>query len=139
MGGTHSTVLSNLAIHLWQWCPERNVSLTAEHLLGVDNCIANEESRTTRSTAEWELHLATFQLIMQTLGMCDVDLFVTYLNTQLDKFVSWRLNPEAIGSDALQLIWTAWMGYAFPPFSLIRNCLRKVKEEKASLILIAPV
>jgi len=23
MGGTHSTVLSNLAIHLWQWCLER--------------------------------------------------------------------------------------------------------------------
>ena len=59
MGGTHSTALNN---------PERNMSLTAEHLPGVDNCIADEESRTIQFTAEWQLHPATFQQIMQTLG-----------------------------------------------------------------------
>jgi len=73
---------------------------------------------------------------MQTLGMCNEDLFVTHLNTQLEKFVSWRPDPKAIGSDALQLTWTGWMGYALPPLG---KCLRKVREDKASLILIAPV
>ena len=29
------------------------------------------------------------------------------------------------------------MAYAFPPFYLIGRCLRKVREEKASLVLIA--
>ena len=69
MGGTHSTVLSNLAIQLWQWCLARNVSLSAEHLPGVDNCIADEESRTIQSAVEWQLHPAIFQQIMQNLGM----------------------------------------------------------------------
>ena len=139
MGDTHSTVLSNLAIHLWQWCLERNVSLSAEHLPGVDNCIADKESRTIQSAAEWQLHPATFQLIMENLGTCNVDFFATWLNTQLEIFMSWRPDPEAIGSDALQLSWTSWKGYAFPPFCLIGKCLRKVREDKASLVLIAPV
>jgi len=139
MGGTHSTLLSNLAVHLWQWCLERNVSLSAEHLPGVENCIADEESRTIQSSAEWQLDPTIFQRIIQSLGMCNVDLFATRLNAQMENFVSWRPDPEAIGTDALQLNWTNWRGYAFPPFCLIGKCLRKVREEKASLILIAPV
>ena len=139
MGGTHSPKLSNLAIQLWQWCLERNVTLTAEHLPGIENRIADEESRTIRSTAEWQLHRATFQRIMQKLGRCDLDLFATRLNTQLEKFVSWRPDPEAIGVDALVLRWTEWKGYAFPPFCLIGKCLKKVREDKALLVLVAPV
>ena len=139
MGGTHSLKLSNLAIQLWQWCLERNLTLVAEHLPGVDNCIADEESRTIHSTTEWKLQRSTFQLLIQTFGTCDVDLFATRLNTQLEKFVSWRPDPEAIGADALQLTWTNWKGYAFPPFCLIGKCLKKVREDKALLVLVAPV
>lgn len=139
MGGTHSPALSDLAIQLWQWCLERKLVLSAEHLPGIDNHVADEESRTIRSVAEWRLHQGTFRQITQTLGKCEVDLFATRLNTQLERFVSWRPDPEAIGSDALQLNWTDLMGYAFPPFCLISRCLRKVREEKASLLLIAPV
>ena len=49
MGGTRSPVLSNLAIQIWQWCLERNLSITAEHLHGVDNCVADEESHPQQS------------------------------------------------------------------------------------------
>jgi len=55
---------------------------------GIENCTVDEESKTIHSTAEWQLHQATFQLLMQTFGMCDVDLFATCLNSQLEKFVS---------------------------------------------------
>jgi len=94
MGGTHSTLLSNLAVHLWQWCLERNVSLSAEHLPGVENCIADEESRTIQSSAEWQLDPTICQRIIQSLGMCNVDLFATRLNAQMENFVSWRPDPE---------------------------------------------
>ena len=117
MGGTHSQALSNLAIRLWQWCLEKNLVLSAEHLPGIDNHVADEESRTIHPAAEWKLHQGTFWQITQTLGKCKVDLFATRLNTQLERFVSWRPDPEAIGSDALQLNWTDLMGYAFPPFA----------------------
>lgn len=55
-GGTHAPVLSRLANQLWRWCLERNLSITAEYLPGVDNCIADEKSRTIQSTTEWQLY-----------------------------------------------------------------------------------
>ena len=58
---------------------------------------------------------------------------------QLEHFVGWRPDPNAVGTDALQLPWDRWVGYAFPPFCLIGRCLKKVREDKASLVLVAPV
>ena len=72
MGGTRSPVLSNLAIQLWQWCLERNLSITAEHLPGVDNVVADEESRVIQSTAEWQLHCPIFQQILECLSNCNI-------------------------------------------------------------------
>ena len=119
MGGTRSPALSRLATQLWQWCLERNISLTAEHLPGTDNYIADEESRTIQSSAEWQLHQGVFRQILGSLGRCNIDLFATRLNAQLEQYVSWRPDPNAVGTDALQLPWDRWEGYAFPPFCLI--------------------
>ena len=138
-GGTRSPVMCSLAIQLWRWCLERNLSLSAQYLPGVDNCVADRESRIIQSSAEWQLHKGTFQQIMAMFGKCAVDLFATRLNAQLELFVSWRPDPNAIGTDALQLQWNKWIAYAFPPFCLIGRCLRKVREEKASLVLVAPI
>ena len=80
MGGTRSPILSKLAIQLWQWCLERNLSITAEHLPGVDSCVADG---LIQSIAEWQLHQPIFQQILTTLGKCSIDLFATRLNTQL--------------------------------------------------------
>lgn len=92
-----------------------------------------------QTSAEWRLHRAVFQLIMTTFGECTVDLFASRLNAQLDQFVSWRPDPNAIGTDALQLPWDKWKAYAFPPFCLISRCLRKIREDRASVVLVAPV
>ena len=42
-----------------------------------------------------------------------------------------------VGTDALHLPWDRWEEYAFPPFCLIERCSRKVREDKASLVLMA--
>ena len=131
--------MSSLATQIWQWCLERNITLTAEHLPGVDNCVADQESRMIHSSVEWKLHQGVFRQLMETLGRCNIDLFATRLNTQLEWFVSWRPDPNAVGTDALLLPWEKWEGYAFPPFCLIGRCLKKIREERASLILVAPV
>ena len=47
-GGTHSTQLCNLALEIWKWCLERQISLQAEHLPGILNTIADTESRVMR-------------------------------------------------------------------------------------------
>jgi len=139
MGGTHSLLLSKLAIQLWQWCLERNLSLSAAHLPGVSNYVADEESRTIQSSAEWRLDQKMFCQILKILGECNVDLFASRLNAQLEQYISWRPDPGAVGTDAFQLPWDKYSGYAFPPFCLIGRCLRKVREERASLVLVAPV
>ena len=66
-------------------------------------------------------------------------LFASQLNVQLQHYVSWRPDPNAMATDSMQILWTKGTGYAFPPFCLIGRCLKKVREEKASLILVAPV
>jgi len=44
--GKASPRLSLLTKDLWLWCMERKILLQAQHLLGVLNKIADEESRT---------------------------------------------------------------------------------------------
>jgi len=88
MGGTHSPIMSRLAIQFWRWWLEKNLSLSAEYLPGVDNCIADEESRLIQSSAEWQLHHAVFQQIIAVFGKCTVDLFASRLNAQLNQHVS---------------------------------------------------
>ena len=82
MGGTWSHLMSQLAIQLWQWCLEKNLSLSAVHLPGASNCVADDESRTIQSSAEWHLDQRIFSRIVETLGECSVDLFATWLKTQ---------------------------------------------------------
>ena len=137
-GGTHSQLISKLAIQLWQWCLEKNLSLSAVHLPGASN-VADEESRTIQSSAEWHLDQKIFCQIVKALGECNADLFATRLNTQLEQFVSWRPDQNAVGTDALQIPWDRYSGYAISPFCLIGRCLRKVREDRAPLMLIAPV
>ena len=66
---------------------------------------------------------------MQEVYQCNVDLFASRLNHQLPQFISWRPDPYTIETDALQVPWTRWRGYAFPLFALISKVLRKVREE----------
>ena len=73
------------------------------------------------------------------LGPCQVDLFATSLNHQLPYYISWRPDPFALSTDAFQGKWAGFLGYAFPPFALVGKCLQKVRREKASLLIVAPV
>ena len=103
MGGTNSPLMNKLVIQLWQWCLEKNLSLSAVHLPATSNCVADKESRTLQPSAEWQLDQEIFCQILRELGECDVDLFATWLNTKLAQFISWRPDPNAIGTDTLQI------------------------------------
>jgi len=139
MGGTHSFPLMQEACLLWKWCLERGITLSAEYLPGLENTVADQESRLIQTSAEWKLHPETFSLVQQVLGPCQVDLFATRLNHQMAKYVSWRPDPYAMGTDAFQLCWLNLMGYAFPPFSLIGRCIQKTQQEGSTIVLITPL
>jgi len=61
MGGTVSPQLTDLAKDLWMWALSNNIILSAEHIPGVLNNIADAESRSLTDRTDWKLHPSLFQ------------------------------------------------------------------------------
>jgi ribonuclease HI len=137
-GGTKSERLINLTKDLWNFCLEQQMIMTAEYLPGSNNTIADALSREDPDASDWKLEPRVFHLINRRLGPCQIDLFASRTNKQLQTFISWKIDPEAAGSDALTTSWKRRLGYAFPPFCLIGRCLEKVRKEETELVIITP-
>ena len=69
----------------------------------------------------------------------DIDLFASRLNAKVNEFVSWHPEPGATVVNAFSISWTHLRSYAFPPFSVLPQVLRKIRDDKAVVLLIAPV
>ena len=54
MGGTHSPLLSRLAVEIWNWCIERNLTIHAEHLPRIENAQVDWKSWTQDRFQELE-------------------------------------------------------------------------------------
>ena len=140
MGGCHSVQCNELAKKMWQWCIDRNLWISAVHIPGIDNTEADQESRKFTHDTEWMLDTEVFEQISQIFGKPDCDIFASRLNTKLQRFVSWKPDPEAEHTDAFSFDWHDYgLLYMFPPFSLIPRVLRKIEEDQAEAILIAPL
>ena len=138
MGSTRSRSLFNLTADLWKYCLDNQIMLTAEHLPGTLNIMADRESRIFNDSSNWKLNKEVFQMIMSQFGQAEIDLFADRTNHQLPKYVSWKPDPTALTTDAFSVKWNNIQGYAFPPICLIGRCLTKVKQEQASLTIITP-
>ena len=141
-GGTVSPKLSQLTKDLWLWCMERNILLHAQHLPGILNTIADEESRTWSDRSEWKLSPILFQEINRLLGPLSTDLFASRLSSQLPVFVRWKPDPLAVATDAFTQDWNSLPGklYANPPWGLIGRVLSLVHTQGVQeLVLVAPV
>ena len=138
MGGSKSSRCNGLAKQMWEWCNQRHIWISAAHLPGKQNTIADFQSRKFNDQTEWMLNKNMFKQIIQIMGVPKVDLFASRLNNQLPNYVSWLPDPGAMAVDAFSLDWGPLEFYAFPPFCLIGRCLQKVNHEKAEGLLIAP-
>jgi hypothetical protein len=138
MGGTHSRSLNNLSKKMWNWAMSHSIHLSAVHIAGVKNTVADRLSREFSERLEWMLDRTVFLQLTQRLGYPQVDLFASRINRQIPRFVSWRPDPEAWKTDAFSINWSQILGYAFPPFNLILKVLKKVQSEGTDLLLITP-
>ena len=136
-GGSKSASLKRLAVEISNWCESKGIILQANHLPGVLNTIADRESRRRPDWSDWKLCPKTFSSLA-ALWPVEVDLFAAPWNAQLRQFVSWLPQPGAYATNALSLDWKDLMGYAFPPYSLIKDCLTKVKQDQADLVIVCP-
>ena len=138
MGGSHSPSCNEQALDIWNFCREHSLWLTAAHLPGCLNVLADEKSRVFNDKTEWKLNTTVFNDIINEFGVPDIDLFASRMNYQFKPFVAWLPDPEAKFIDAFTLDWANAMFYAFPPFSIVSQVLRKVEFDGATGILVVP-
>ena len=100
LGGTVSLQFVQLAKTLWLWTLQRDITLLAQHIPGVTNQVADEESKTTKDRLDWKLSLKVFQKINAIWGPLEVNLFSSRLSSQLPRFFSWRPDSQAEATDA---------------------------------------
>lgn len=80
--------------------------------------------------------MSVFNALNLIWGPLDVDLFVSRLTFQLEKYFSWTPDPGAHAVNAFLQCWSDLRGYAFSPFAMIQRVLQKVRQDQRSLILI---
>ncbi|MES9881024.1 MAG: reverse transcriptase domain-containing protein [Sedimenticola sp.] len=137
--GGRKQVLDELAREIWFWCIERHIHLSAAHVPGIVNTEADELSRKFNDDLEWSLSDIVFTAIYKLYPDMSVDLFASRLNNKLIKYVSRRLEPNAIAVDAFSLTWEDELYYIFGPFSLTARILQKVAEDQTRAIMVAPL
>lgn len=139
MGTSHSPKMNMVAKQLWEWCILHKLWISAAHIPGRDNFIADFESRRNERASEWMLDESCLAKALKKLNYSpQIDLFASRINKQMPKYVSYRPDPQAISVDAFTLTWRVLMFYAFPPFSLIGNVLSKIKKDKARGVCVLP-
>ena len=91
--------------------------------------LADERSQIFDDKTEWKLNASVFQSIVREFGKPAIDLFASRLNFQLKPYISWKPDPEACHVDAFTLDWSNLVFYAFPPFSIISQVIKKIARQ----------
>ena len=138
-GGTKSNALSWEACQLWEIVQIKRVTLVTPHWLSThDNTSADFLSRHKIST--WELKLdpdVFIQIVAFFQILPTLDAFATKETAQLKRYMSWKMDPAAVGRDAMLQSWDK-VTYLFPPVPLLAKVLNKVVEEQVTAILVCP-
>ncbi|KAI8483727.1 hypothetical protein Bbelb_385190 [Branchiostoma belcheri] len=98
VGGTRSPDLAALALEMWSWALERGLTLSATHVPGLTNTLADKCSRFFSGQGRVATEPLSFFLSLNnwTGNALTVDLFASRMNAQLKEYVSWRPEPEAM-------------------------------------------
>ena len=140
MGGTHSINCNSVTKDIILWAKERNIWLTATHIVGKDNNWADRLSRKINDNLEWTITQTAFNLLcaQEEIGLPSVDLFASCLNHKLPNYVSIYPDASAMFINAFTFQWNGYV-YLFPPFNLIGRVLNKVQQDRLTkALLICP-
>ena len=137
-GGTRSRSLCVSALRLIAWCRDRGIILSAVHIPGVVNLLADDLSR-GMSGSEWILNRQVVRSIFRTYYLPEIDLFASSRSNQLPVYCSRTFDRAAYSVNALALDWSGLTAYAFPPIPILHRVVSKIGEENCNVILIAPM
>lgn len=139
MGGTKSWKCNGLVKEIWTWARDNNNHVSAEHLPGSRNVVADRASRVFHDGTEWTLDPKCFEYIVNFFREPCIDLFASRLNHKCPDYISWKPDPGALYTNAFSISWADKFFYAFPPFTLINLCLQKICCDKAEGIIVIPL
>ena len=139
MGSSHTEIGNDMVVAICEFCINNEIWLTAAHVPGSLNVIADAESRRLYTDAEWMLKPSLLHDALSNLGFKpDIDLFASRLNKKFEKYCSYKPDPGALHIDAFSISWNRTNICCFPPFSCILQVLQKIIQEKAEGILVVP-
>ena len=82
LGGMRSQHLTALALDIWCYALDRNMVISAIHVQGKWNRIADGKSRIFPDSIEWMLYHNLFKQVTKHLGLPVVDLFASRVRCQ---------------------------------------------------------
>ena len=130
-----------MTIRLLKWCNRKAITLVPVHLPGVHNIQADSLSRVGQTlTTEWMMAMERLRPVFAKWGEPQVDLFATFANRRLIKFVSPYPDLRAEWTDAMSMPWDNGRGllYTFLPFKMVPQVLQKITQSPGvTVILIA--
>ena len=139
MGTSHSMECHHEVLKIWEWAIIYKNHLSAAHIPGKLNTVADKESRSNHIDTEWMLQSKFLNLAVERLCFKpEIDLFATNINTQFGKYAAFRPDPGAMYTDAFSIDEFDLKFYAFAPISVIPRVLAKVKQDSAEGIIVVP-
>ncbi|XP_066978845.1 uncharacterized protein [Macrobrachium rosenbergii] len=139
-GGTHSFTLNEATKELLLWARSNETLLVTRFIHGKLNVLADELSRGKQVLpTEWSLNPQVCTDLWKLWGKPLIDLFATSRNNRLPLYCSPAPDPQAWATDAMLQDWSNLDLYAFPPFSMVKEVLRKFNSHvNVSVTLVAP-
>ena len=105
-GGTRSHTLMQMTIRLLKWCDSKAITLVPVHLPGVRNIQADSLSRVGQTLpTEWMMTMESLRPVFAKWGEPQIDMFATFANRRLVKFVSPYPDPRVEWTDAMSMPW----------------------------------
>ena len=138
-GGTCCKILCDLALKLWEFCVNRNISISAVHIPGIHNTRADKLSRLDESDHDYYLSSSMFSSLSQAISFpLKLDAFASRLNYKISNYISWHKDPFSSLVNAFSLKWSKHI-YLFPPIPLIDRVLNKfINDNVINGLLICP-
>jgi hypothetical protein len=135
-GGSHNMVLNDMAVDIWDYCIQKGIHISAAHIPGIHNVLADTASREFDDSAEWAIPQSRFENITRVFGTPDIDLFASRLNHKLAMYASWKPDPDSAVIDAMSISWKHDFIYMFPPFSMLWPVISKMEEDQVTRAII---
>ena len=133
MGSCRSLACNEEVKQIWNWAIQNQNCISVSFIPGVQNYLADAESRNYELRTGWQLNPSVFKFVIKKLNVTlDIDLFASRINCQFKPFASFWPDPEASAIDSFTFSWSTIKSYAFPPFAIIPNVLQKISSDNAT-------